>query len=505
MARQICEEDEIIERLREGSEMYYDAEFGPSSLYWDEHKVPLYDECLREPIVWIRPHELADRPDYFAAATLDTKVVEGRVGDAWLLGAAAAIAGHPEYLVENLFGSDADDFKAWGVYTCRFYKDGRWEEVVTDTRIPCTSERGERVPVGGRSSDAAEQWVALLVKAYAKLQGSYEALSLGSLGDALVDLTGGSSEDVALVDEEVAWQTMKTHLARHDVMCCTLDAAEDAVHSMDLKETAAGLLPAHAYCVTRCLEIGGHKFVLLRNPWRSHDGTTRGEWHGPWSNASTHWDDAPEVLGEIQDDSSIPWERGDAGYFFMALEDVCAHFDTLHVCHLFPDDAFRQYQARGAWAGKTAGGPLGDDQVRAAVKQQPNVAEVEAPAPTPQSPAPAVWCHPLAEALATQHARRVRRDDNPYWFNNPQFRVTATAGQAVDVHMSLMQTGSRSATGRRVVGKLGFEVVRARKALGDRARVFALDDVDFVATTPLDARASREVSAACVQIGRAHV
>ena len=202
----LCEEDEIINRLRESrsdGEMFFDVEFGgvATALYENESEVPEYDQDLSEPVVWLRPQELAHSPEYFVDGALSGSVVEGRLGDGWLLGAMAAISGHPELLVENLFGSDPDDFKKWGVYTCRFYKNGSWVEVTTDTRAPATSgfgdggAHGSPEPIYGRCLDPREQWVSLLEKAYAKLHGSYEALSGGSVTEALVDLTGGSGED----------------------------------------------------------------------------------------------------------------------------------------------------------------------------------------------------------------------------------------------------------------------------------------------------------------------
>ena len=143
----LCEEDEIINRLRESrsdGEMFFDVEFGgvATALYENESEVPEYDQDLSEPVVWLRPQELAHSPEYFVDGALSGSVVEGRLGDGWLLGAMAAISGHPELLVENLFGSDPDDFKKWGVYTCRFYKNGSWVEVTTDTRAPATSGLG---------------------------------------------------------------------------------------------------------------------------------------------------------------------------------------------------------------------------------------------------------------------------------------------------------------------------------------------------------------------------
>ena len=250
----LCEEDEIINRLRESrsdGEMFFDVEFGgvATALYENESEVPEYDQDLSEPVVWLRPQELAHSPEYFVDGALSGSVVEGRLGDGWLLGAMAAISGHPELLVENLFGSDPDDFKKWGVYTCRFYKNGSWVEVTTDTRAPATSgfgdggAHGSPEPIYGRCLDPREQWVSLLEKAYAKLHGSYEALSGGSVTEALVDLTGGSGEEVKLEEKDHArlWDLVKAHAEKKHVLCGTVDVGEglEAVRSTELRDGLA--------------------------------------------------------------------------------------------------------------------------------------------------------------------------------------------------------------------------------------------------------------------------
>ena len=57
---QICEEDAVIQQLRESrteDEQYFDVHFGglPAALYKDEEDVPPYDANMEEPIVWLRP------------------------------------------------------------------------------------------------------------------------------------------------------------------------------------------------------------------------------------------------------------------------------------------------------------------------------------------------------------------------------------------------------------------------------------------------------------------
>ena len=151
---------------------------------------------------------------------------------------------------------------------CRFYKDGAWVEVTTDTRVPALSgfggdapPRGQEpagpAPLYGRCRDPREQWVALLEKAYAKLAGSYEVLSSGSVTEALVDLTGGSGEEVALTEgnKDALWDLVTSHLSRNFVCCATATPGDTqkGVPSCDLRETPLGLLPAHAYVRPRGL------------------------------------------------------------------------------------------------------------------------------------------------------------------------------------------------------------------------------------------------------------
>jgi len=520
----LCEEDEIINRLRESrsdGEMFFDVEFGgvATALYENESEVPEYDQDLSEPVVWLRPQELAHSPEYFVDGALSGSVVEGRLGDGWLLGAMAAISGHPELLVENLFGSDPDDFKKWGVYTCRFYKNGSWVEVTTDTRAPATSgfgdggAHGSPEPIYGRCLDPREQWVSLLEKAYAKLHGSYEALSGGSVTEALVDLTGGSGEEVKLEEKDHArlWDLVKAHAEKKHVLCGTVDVGEglEAVRSTELRETPLGLLPAHAYGVLACVEVADQRFLHMRNPWGKGEGN--GDWRGPWSNASTQWDDFPEVLTEMMNDESLAWDRNaNDGTFFMAFEDFCARFDTLHVCKLFVDDRYKQYKVVGKWSGKTAGGP----DAKFEAKQKADLAAAADGAPAPPPPAGGAASGPdrrasrdragpgdelndaslkLANALRDHHGKFVRTDGDPYWFNNPQFRVTTQA--PVEVHVSLTQCKNPTApAATKGHFKMAFEVLRTKRN-AEHPRIWSLDGAELVAHAPgLPAAATREVS-----------
>ena len=429
------------------------------------------------------------------------------VGEGVALGALAAMSGHPEYLVENLFGSEPCDFRRWGVYTCRFYRDGEWREVVTDTRLPWST--GQKKFVSGQTMNKREMWVPLLLKAYAKLCGSYDAF--GSIADALVDFTGGAVETLGLRDAtrsknsdvlDGLWDRVLLHTAQKDVLCSTAERGRG-----DELETPQGLLPERAYCVEAVKEIGETRFVVVRNPW--HSGTGTGDWRGPWSNASPQWDDFPEVLNEIAaDDTLRPYVQSGrvdtrSGTFFMTFDDFCANFHTLHVCRLFPDDQYTQYKAHGIWQGKTAGGGAIDELNALSNKK---VAKVQQQTAKPEDGETKTTS--LFAALQKQPSPP--KDDNPWWFNNPQYRVCTAL--PVDVYISLLQYSHASsptdddakAAERRTkttmqYEKLAFEVFRSRKAGQslDKGRIFAVDGTVEVVhwTKPQDGPAQRQVGA----------
>ncbi|CAM9419557.1 unnamed protein product, partial [Sphacelaria rigidula] len=115
----------------------------------------------------------------------------------------------------------------------RFYKNGEWQEVVTDTRIPCACPLNKKTgstptPIYGHALNLNAQWTSMLEKAYAKLHGTYESLNGGTVGEALVDLTGGCCEQISLTSEGMTqmlengslWEKMRRFLAPDYVVAC---------------------------------------------------------------------------------------------------------------------------------------------------------------------------------------------------------------------------------------------------------------------------------------------
>ncbi len=140
-------------------------------------------------VEWRRPLEIApDEPLMIKDGTSPGDVKQGNLGDCWLLGSFLILATHPD-LLQNLIVHDGIEY---GFAVFQFFKNGKWQYVIVDTRIPYN--QSSKTPLYGHCADPNEFWVPLLEKAYAKLHGNYEAMNGGSMAEALVDLTGGASE-----------------------------------------------------------------------------------------------------------------------------------------------------------------------------------------------------------------------------------------------------------------------------------------------------------------------
>jgi len=460
------EEEQIIQMLdaKGDGSLWEDPDFPPSdaSLYKNPNRLPEYAEdeprATYGPHPWVRPHEWAredgqtNDPDYFKDETESGDVIQGTLGDCWLLSAMASVATHPHQLIENLFGSELDDFKRYGVFTCRFYKDGDWREVTTDTRIPYGGgEAGGPYakPVYGRCRDTNEVWVPFLQKAYAKLHRNYEALDGGSIAEALVDLTGGSSEKMLLTDPKIQamvengtlWNKLKKYMEWGYLVCCSNSVQGGGFE----EEGAQGILINHAYSVLYIKEVGPLKFIKVRNPWG------RGEWKGDWSDNDSKWQDHPEVEAAMQNDQDAMFKIDDEdGTFWMVWEDFVVQFNKVYICRIFDDDQFQQYAVSGEWMGKSAAGAHklildadGDDDPNAALTKRDSQG-------------------------------RVKMDGDAFWFNNPQYRLTVT--EKTNVYISLMQRDRRMA-GVRDNASINFVVLRQRKNATGRAWVQEPSDV----------------------------
>uniref|UniRef100_UPI0037E96BCC calpain-5 n=1 Tax=Semicossyphus pulcher TaxID=241346 RepID=UPI0037E96BCC len=323
----------------------------------------------REPppgLSWKRPREICKDPRLFVDGISTRDLHQGSLGNCWMVAAISCLASEPS-LWKKVIPDHMD--QEWnpkhlnlyaGIFHFRFWRLGRWMDVVVDDRLPVS---GDGVLLFCRSATPREFWSALLEKAYAKLNGCYEALEGGNTAEALIDFTGGVSEPLSLDREALSlhsdqrktfFQTLAKAHDRKALITCSIRPAEgETVESV----LDCGLVRGHAYGITAVRKLRltetllntcgmSRLFVVrMRNPW----GTT--DWTGAWSQGSQQWQQMSRAERE-----KMGLIVRDVGEFWMDFEDFCRYFTDVVVCRLsertllWPSSHWREVRHYGEWS-----------------------------------------------------------------------------------------------------------------------------------------------------------
>ncbi|XP_054470060.1 calpain-1 catalytic subunit-like [Anoplopoma fimbria] len=300
-------------------------------------------------VVWLRPSKIVQYPSFEVAGVSRFDFGQGMVGNCWFLASIGALTFQDFILKQVVPFEQRFDEDYCGLFHFRFWRFGRWVDVVIDDKLPTVDGRLIFV----RPKDPTEFWPALLEKAYAKVCGSYSDMTAGTPAEALVDFTGGVHICVELQDPPVdLWELMWRAGQSKSLMGCGTQQGDTSANTV----LQNGLVQGHAYTVTGLKQMmsQGQLVHLLRlwNPW----GT--GEWKGDWSDESPLWQTVSP-----QDRESCR-SIADDGEFWMTLEDFCKFYTDLDICCLCPDFLdgnsschWKTSFYEGRWvAGITAGG-----------------------------------------------------------------------------------------------------------------------------------------------------
>ncbi|KAK7909798.1 hypothetical protein WMY93_014482 [Mugilogobius chulae] len=347
----------------------------------------------REPppgLSWKRPREICKDPRLFVDGISTRDLHQGSLGNCWMVAAISCLASEPS-LWKKVIPEHTD--QEWnpkrpdlyaGIFHFRFWRFGGWVDVVVDDRLPVSADGAL---LFCRSATPREFWSALLEKAYAKLNGCYEALEGGNTAEALIDFTGGVSEPLSLDWDVLSLQSdqrralfhtlAQAHERKALITCFIRPAEGELVESvMD-----CGLVRGHAYGITALKKvhlaenlsagrISRLLLVRMRNPW----GTT--DWTGAWSQGSQQWQ---QISRTDREKMSLPVR--DVGEFWMEFEDFCHFFTDLVVCRLaekasvWPRSHWREVNCFGRWtsAPSTPAAPAPLHLLRTVPHRQPSL------------------------------------------------------------------------------------------------------------------------------------
>jgi hypothetical protein len=391
------QERTIIQFCKENKCLFEDDSFpaGPPSLYNDAAVVPEYDKSMGCE-QWVRPKDFAENPILFANGISPGDVQQGALGDCWLLGSLCCLATNPP-LLERLF-VNTEHMLDCGFITCQFFKNGNWQQVIIDTRLPFNSSCS--TPIYGHCKDINEMWLPLIEKAYAKLHKTYENLNGGKMTDAMVDLTGEASEKynlrdpkiVPMVDSGELWSMMIRYYRQGSLLGCS-NSVKGEEGEQNEEIGGDGIWNNHAYGIMDIRDIKGLRLIRIRNPWGE------GEWKGTFGDEDEEWDKHRGLKDELN------YEFGKDGTWWMAFDDWVKHYNRLFIGRIFPDK-WHKFSIDGKWEGKTAGGPP-----------------------------------PMTIDRDEEVAEHIKMDSDDKWFNNPQYRLTIK--KKTHIFISLMQADQK--------------------------------------------------------------
>lgn len=335
---------------------------GPAALYPDPAQLPagaIYEGAL----TWRRVEGVVYLP------TTKTPRLRHSSGlqNMQFLSALAAVATRQDLLLDLIV---SDDHAEQGAYTMQVYKHGCWHQVVVDNQLPCLDEGGLAF---ASSSNLGELWPSFIEKAYAKVHGSYYALEGGSVGEALVDLTGGVVSKVYLdtdnwkKESDGLWSQLTGLLESGAIVVCKAKTLSSATSGDPSEEHAgagggsaslgpSGLRKNQHYTILECLRLdSGDRLLRLHCPW------SVGLWEGAWAPGSEELAEALAAPASSFAESSEATERlqetqDDPATFWISLKDFATLFNRVHICRLFPS-SWHQLTLHCGWQGPSAGGP----------------------------------------------------------------------------------------------------------------------------------------------------
>uniref|UniRef100_A0A2K5NQ55 Calpain-1 catalytic subunit n=1 Tax=Cercocebus atys TaxID=9531 RepID=A0A2K5NQ55_CERAT len=233
-------------------------------------------------------------------------------GDCWLLAAIASLTLNDTLLHRVVPHGQSFQNGYAGIFHFQLWQFGEWVDVVVDDLLPIKD--GKLVFV--HSAEGNEFWSALLEKAYAKVNGSYESLSGGSTSEGFEDFTGGVTEwyELRKAPSDL-YQIILKALERGSLLGCSIDVSAPGPYEatwVGLGKTGRGRQAPGA----EARQVSAHQ------PWQS-----------PAPHSSSEWNSVDPYERE-----QLRVKMGGRGVLVSGfIPDFMREFTRLEICNLTPD------------------------------------------------------------------------------------------------------------------------------------------------------------------------
>ena len=275
-------------------------------------------------IGFFRPNEIFESNYCLFSDILELEdIKQGGLGDCYFITAIANLCKFPNKLKKLFKQTLKNDL---GFYEIILFIDGKRQVVIVDDYLPAYKKSKK---LCFAKSTKNQIWVALLEKAWAKINGGYINIIAGNVKEGLEFLTGRGSLCYYLSGKKgEALEDYKLEVIKNVQLADENNCLISCSTSGSFETENKGLVSGHAYSLLNFtkIETSDGKDVYLfriRNPW------SYGEWTGDWSDKSELWDSNTK--------NQVHFEDKDDGVFFMSEIDFFKYFDSVEICFLFFD------------------------------------------------------------------------------------------------------------------------------------------------------------------------
>lgn len=217
-------------------------------------------------------HKPNEKTVMFGDGVSANDIMQGSLGDCYLLSAFSIVAHTRPELIKKLFHPMSRSYREDGIYSLMLYSSSGPQVITVDDKFFAMRNSKQSLftrLITDLKTNERELWPLLLEKAYAKFHGNYKNIVGGNIHTALEELTNGVGTVQNLTDKEVQeefntgelWTKLQWYKQKNYMMGC------GSSPGLDTNASGMGIVLGHAYSILDVAIIDGFKLLLIRNPW----------------------------------------------------------------------------------------------------------------------------------------------------------------------------------------------------------------------------------------------